>query len=208
MSEIPSHLSKWEPSRTIKVAFLVVALLSLLAVLALYGSRSLRVVVVDQHDLEEAMGIDRTLRPGPAPPIALQDRDGKPVTLEQFRGRVVFVNFWATWCGPCREEMPSLGELARSMDPRDTVFLAVSVDESWTPIHDFLGPQVLPYTVLLDPEHEVSLRYGTSQFPESYVVDREGNLVYKFIGARDWSSPFARRILEHAGARRLPPPAG
>jgi thiol-disulfide isomerase/thioredoxin len=201
VSDIPSHLSKWEPSRGIKVGFVVVAVLSLVV---LYGSKIFKATVVDVRDLEAAMGAQRMS--GAAALFELKDRDGRPLSLESLKGKVVFVNFWATWCAPCREEMPALGQLARSFDPADTVFLAISVDDGWEPIDGFLGRAPLPYRVLLDAGQATAEKYGTVQFPESYVIGRDGRLVYKFVGARDWGSMAAARILEKAGARKLARP--
>jgi thiol-disulfide isomerase/thioredoxin len=144
----------------------------------------------------------------PAPPLVLKDRDGREVSLAGLRGKVVFVNFWATWCGPCREEMPSLEALAREFDPGDTAFLAVSVDDGWTPVDAFFeGRAKPPFTLLLDPGQAVSAAWGTEKFPESWVVGRDGLLRYRIVGARDWDGAASRRLLEAAGATRVAGPS-
>ena len=199
MSDIPSALSKWEPSRGIKVAFLAGAIASFFV---LFGAKVLRTSWVEPKLIESSF--DAQPVSGRAPDFTLKDRDGKEVSLASLRGKVVFVNFWATWCAPCREEMPSLERLARSVLPEDAVFLAISVDEEWAPIDEFLGPDEKGYRVLLDPDRSVAEAFGTSMFPESFVIGRDGELVYKFVGARDWAATAALRLMEQAGARRDP----
>lgn len=199
MSDIPSALSTWEPSRNVKVWFLWTTVLSFVV---LFGTKVLRTAYVEPRLIESSFGAESVS--GQAPDFKLKDRQGREVSLASLRGKVVFVNFWATWCGPCREEMPSLQELARSVMPEDAVFLAISVDETWDPIDSFLGPSPKRYDVLLDADSSVARSFGTTQFPESFIIDRNGRLVYKFIGARDWSATAALRLMEAAGARRDP----
>jgi peroxiredoxin len=198
MSDIPSNLSKWEPPRSLKVAFVVTVVASFLL---LYGAKIYNATVVYDAKMEQAIHADRAT--GAAPTFKLTDAKNQEVTLDSFRGKVVFLNFWASWCGPCREEMPSLAQLARQMDPQTTVFLAVSVDEGWPEVKEFLGPDPLPFKVLLDQTKSVSNTYGTNQYPETYVIGPDGQLRYKFIGARDWSNIAAIKLLEKAGGRRL-----
>jgi peroxiredoxin len=103
--------------------------------------------------------------------------------------------------------MPSLEALARAFDPRDTAFLAVSVDEGWAPVDEFFGSAGRPpFTLLLDSEQSVSRSWGTEKYPESFVVGKDGRLLYRIVGGRDWSVSAARRLLEAAGARRLTGP--
>lgn len=201
MSDIPSNLSRWEPPRALKIAFLALAVLSFLL---LYGAKIYNGTIVYQRKIEQAISADRVK--GAAPAFTLKDQSNTPVSLASFRGKVVFLNFWASWCGPCREEMPSLAELARQMDPRDTVFLAVSVDDDWGAVDSFLGPGPQPFKVLLDGNKAVSDSYGTHMYPESYVIGPDGTLRYKFIGERNWANVAAIKLLERAGAHRLAMP--
>lgn len=96
-----------------------------------------------------------------------------------------------------------MAQLAAQFDPADTAFLFVSVDEAWAPVEEMLGPGPTAYRVLLDADKSVSSAYGTTMFPETYVIGKDGRLRYKVIGARDWGLVAARRLLEHAGATRL-----
>jgi cytochrome c biogenesis protein CcmG, thiol:disulfide interchange protein DsbE len=131
---------------------------------------------------------------GPAPDFELADAAGKKWSLRALRGRPVLVSFWATWCPPCVQEMPSLDALARRLGDRATV-LAVSVDENWEAIHKFF-PKGTPLTVLLDPSRAAPASFGTSLFPESFLVDPSGHVRYAFINQRDWSVPEAAACIE------------
>jgi len=145
--------------------------------------------------------MDAQRRDEPATGFRLVDRRGRVATLESYRGRAVFLNFWATWCAPCREEMPSLEALARSVEPASAAFVTLSVDETWEAVDAFFGGREPPFEVYLDPERKLATQYGTLLFPETYLVDAQGRLVYKLEGPRDWTAPGARTLLERAGAR-------
>lgn len=204
MSDIPSKLSTWEPPRSLKAGFVASAIL---CIVALFGAKLYNNYVIIPRKVERAVRAERLQ--GAAPAIALKDRSGAVVSLESLKGKLVFVNFWATWCAPCREEMPSLVDLARQFDPKDVAFLAVSVDEGWSDVNTFFDQSQLgelPFTTVLDVDKTVSQRYGSTMFPESFVIGRDGQLLYKFTGPRDWNDVAARKILENAGAKRAPAP--
>src|SRR5713226_6071056 len=143
------------------------------------------------------------LRATPAPAFSLPDRDGKPVDLSAYRGKVVLLNFWATWCPPCRDEEPSLRKLTGAMDPGTFQLVAVSVDEGgWPAIDKFFGSNRPPYAVALDHEARISQIYGTTKFPESYLIDSSGTLRLKFIGPRNWTDPAVFTLLSSYGASK------
>jgi len=124
-----------------------------------------------------------------APDFTLKDMQGQTVTLSQFRGKVVILNFWATWCPPCREEMPSMQRLYRNLESKGLVLLAVNVEKNGKgAVSQFL--QKTPYTfpILLDGESVVQNTYGVFRFPESFIIDRNGVVVEKIIGGRNWLS--------------------
>ena len=131
---------------------------------------------------------------GLAPDFDLPDAAGRRWSLHALHDRPVLVSFWATWCPPCVEEMPSLEILARRLGDRATI-LAVSVDDDWNAIRRFF-PSGTPLTVLLDPTRQAPARFGTSQFPESFLVDRSGHVRHAFINQRDWSVPEAAACIE------------
>lgn len=133
---------------------------------------------------------------GPAPDIEVVDRDGKTVRLSDMRGKVVFVNFWATWCPPCRAEMPDLEKLAESMRFSPFEVFAVSSDQSFAEIDQFFGGKKTRMRVGLDPDQKWAEIYGTEKLPETYVIDRDGNLRLRFVNVRAWTDSRIHRYLE------------
>ncbi len=136
-----------------------------------------------------------------APEFRLQKADGSQVSLADLRGRVVMVHFWATWCPPCVEEIPTLDKLYRSLMGKDFMMLAVSEDEGATgAVLSFLRQNRLDVPVLFDPGSTVARLYGTYKLPETYIVDRRGVVRYKALGPRDWTDPtniqIVRNIIE------------
>ncbi|MFN3198101.1 MAG: redoxin domain-containing protein [Bradymonadia bacterium] len=129
---------------------------------------------------------------GPAPDFALERADGSIVTLEDLRGKVIFLNFWATWCPPCREEMPDMEKLARDLQFDQFEMVAVSSDESWKEIDDYaLGfeDKLGGMTVLLDTQKALAAKYGTEKFPETYIIDPQGRLRMRFVNKQPWTRP-------------------
>jgi cytochrome c biogenesis protein CcmG/thiol:disulfide interchange protein DsbE len=129
-----------------------------------------------------------------APDFTLQDADHK-ITLSQFRGQVVVLNFWATWCAPCVEEVPSLVEMQRRMKSKGVEVLAVSVDEDDSSYRQFVRDHQVNLLTLRDPRQTIAGIYGTSKFPETYIIDRTGVMRRKFIGAVDWTEPDITELL-------------
>jgi peroxiredoxin len=129
-----------------------------------------------------------------APQFSLKDMQGKSVTLESLKGKVVVLNFWTKTCGPCLEEMPDLAELTKVLrDRRDVVVLAVSTDEGPDDVRPTLQTVLReppPFTVLFDPDlRVVREKYGTRLFPETWFIDKEGIIRARFDGAREWTNP-------------------
>jgi cytochrome c biogenesis protein CcmG/thiol:disulfide interchange protein DsbE len=130
-----------------------------------------------------------------APDFTVQDTDRK-LSLSQLRGKVVVLNFWATWCPPCIEEMPSLVQMQQRLKDRDITVLAVSVDVDEDAYYKFLKDHKVDLLTVRDPSHKSSDLYGTFKYPETYIIDRSGTLRRKFIGAVDWNTP---EIVEFLG---------
>ena len=125
----------------------------------------------------------------PAPDFSLPDLNGRVQRLSDFRGKIIFLNVWATWCPPCRMEMPSMERLYRQFKDRDFVMLAVSQDaEGATPVRSLVDELGITFPILLDPEAAVSHRYGVTGYPETFVIDRSGKVIEHFIGPEDWTS--------------------
>ena len=196
-----------------KIAGIAVAA-ALVALLAWQTWRTLstrpQVVREPARSAAQQFGIDRA--DAPAPPFDLAALDGTRVSLASLRGQVVFVNFWATWCPPCREEMPSMVRLGQELMqkyPGRFRMIAISVDESLGPVNEYFGapPFSGPPTGLAvgwDAEAAVARAYYCTargfcpdlKFPETYIVDRTGRLVAYIVGPRDWNHPAARAFLE------------
>lgn len=124
------------------------------------------------------------------PDFELQARDGQTYRLSDFEGSYVFLNFWATWCPPCIEELPSMDHLNQRLKARNFVMIAVSVDESWEEIDQFLARlnREPSFLVLLDAEKVVATeQYGTEKFPETYLISPQRRLLKKYPGAYDWT---------------------
>ena len=114
---------------------------------------------------------------------------GNPARLADLRGKVVVLNFWATWCPPCVEEMPSLNRLQRQIAPQGGVVLGVSVDEDAAAYQKFLTDHQISFPTYRDPSKQISARYGTFMYPETYIINREGRIARKIIGPQNWDSP-------------------
>ena len=120
---------------------------------------------------------------------------GKPLHLSDYRGRVVVLNFWASYCQPCVEEAPSLNNLQRYIEPRGGTILGVSLDPEPTGYEKFLKTYNVPYPtwrdtgLLSDGKSRIALDYGTSLIPETYVIDRRGKIARKLVSAQQWDSP-------------------
>ena len=122
-----------------------------------------------------------------APEFALTDSE-KTVSLEQLRGKPVLLNFWATWCPPCIQEMPSLVQLQKQMGSRVTI-LAVSEDADDAAYKQFVRDHNIDLLTVRDAKNSANSLYGTFKFPETYVIDKDGVIRRKFIGAADWNNP-------------------
>jgi len=125
----------------------------------------------------------------------VQDSD-HAVTLSQLKGQIVVLNFWATWCPPCIEEMPSLVQMQQRMKAKGIIVLAVSVDADGGAYRQFLKDHNVNLLSVRDPDQKSNGLYGTSKFPETYIIDRDGVIRRKFIGAVDWTEP---DVIEYLG---------
>ena len=148
----------------------------------------------------------RPLQEGrPAPDFTFPDLDGRRVSLSDFRGKVVFVNIWATWCPPCRDEMPSMQTLYERFKGEHFEILAVSIDaDGRKAVVPFMQQMNLTFPALLDPKEQIRSLYRITGVPETFIVDREGVLVNKVIGPMDWSSPqvfgFFQELIQRPGS--------
>jgi cytochrome c biogenesis protein CcmG, thiol:disulfide interchange protein DsbE len=133
--------------------------------------------------------------------FTIQDSDRR-VTLRDFRGQVVVVNFWASWCPPCVEETPSLVRMQKRFKDKGVVVLGISADEDEAAYHAFLKKYDISFVTVRDPSAKVQHLYGTAQIPESYIIDGEGVLQRKIVNAIDWESPEILMFLRQAAGLR------
>jgi cytochrome c biogenesis protein CcmG, thiol:disulfide interchange protein DsbE len=124
-----------------------------------------------------------------APSFAVTTDSGKRISTEDFGGRLLVLNFWATWCPPCIQEMPSLDRFARDMAQHGVVVLGVSVDKNEKVYKEFLQRARLAFNTARDPEADISADYGSFKWPETYIINDKGRVVAKYIGDRDWTDP-------------------
>jgi peroxiredoxin len=134
-------------------------------------------------------------RGGAAPALALRDPDGRLHRLEDYRGKVVLINFWATWCEPCREEMPSMNRLRASLAGRPFEVLAVNLAESEQRIRRFLEQLPLGFPVLMDRDSAAAKAWQARLLPASFLLDPEGRVRYFALGEIDWTQDAVRKAI-------------
>jgi thiol-disulfide isomerase/thioredoxin len=132
---------------------------------------------------------------GDTPPLEIKDIAGANHRLEDYRGKVVLLNFWATWCVPCREEMPSIGRLKKRFADRPFVVLAVNVDEPESRVTKFLAQMPLDFPTLLDPGGRTTRAWKVSILPASFLIAPSGRIRYAATGELDWANEHVVRIV-------------
>jgi peroxiredoxin len=147
----------------------------LLVALALVIAGSLRDRIIDVGDS--------------APSFSITTDQGRRITPSDFGGRVLVLNFWATWCAPCVEEVPSLSEFQKRMAGSGVVVVGVSVDKNPNLYGQFLKRFSPAFQTARDPQEGIANSYGTYKYPETYIIDRTGKVVQKVIGSRNWMDP-------------------
>lgn len=132
----------------------------------------------------------------PTPDFTLPDPAGKKVSLKDFRGKLVMLNFWATWCVPCREEMPAMERLYQEFKDKGFVIVAVDLKDKKTDALAFIKELKLTYPVVFDPEGEVGILYGAWGLPATYLIGPKGEGLARMWGPADWYSPGARTLVQ------------
>ncbi|HWO41523.1 MAG TPA: TlpA disulfide reductase family protein [Candidatus Eisenbacteria bacterium] len=179
----------------------VLAAATIVAGAAVYGLRNRFAereespVAVVQRKVSK-LGIETPARKTLAPEFVLQDTAGKQVSLRELRGKVVFLNFWATWCPPCIQEMPAMEKLHRQFEKDGLVILAVNFQESADRVRDFFLKHHLTFTALLDPDAKVFELYQAWALPASVIINKRGEIAGKAVGAKDWYSAEARQYFQ------------
>lgn len=133
----------------------------------------------------------------PAPDFTLKSRTGENIRLSDFRGQVVLLNFWASWCGPCRQEMPILGDIHKKYEPLGFSVLGINVDLKSEKAIAYLKDTPVDFPVLYDPESKVSELYSVSAMPSSAIIDRDGNVRYVHAGYKSGDEEiYSKKIKE------------
>jgi thiol-disulfide isomerase/thioredoxin len=164
-----------------------------------------------REQLLEAMGMAKVPAKA-APDFTLLDTDGQQVSLQHFRGKVVFLNFWATWCIPCREEMPALEQLHQTYQAQGLAILSIDLKEGVDQVRAFFQKHALSFPSLIDPNGSVFRDYLVAGMPTTYLIDRNGMLLARGVGGRDWTRAEALQLIQEllkptAASRRLTPQA-
>jgi peroxiredoxin len=140
--------------------------------------------------VRNAVGLEPPQIGKPAPDFALNDLNGGKVALSELKGKVVILNFWATFCGPCKEEMPSLNNLFLSFKKDGLIVLAVSTDDSEKPVQSFIKAKAIAFPVMIDKDQQVFFdRYAILGLPTTFIIDRDGIIREKILGDRPWDGP-------------------
>ncbi|MBI1995127.1 MAG: TlpA family protein disulfide reductase [Deltaproteobacteria bacterium] len=132
----------------------------------------------------------------PTPDFSLPTPDGRKISLKDFRGKIVFLNFWASWCAPCREEMPAMDRLYKEFKDKNFVVLAVAVKDRKQDAISFVKELKLTYPIGLDPEGEVGLLYGAWGLPTTYLIGTKGEGLARAWGPAEWHGPAARNLIK------------
>ncbi|NOY09912.1 MAG: TlpA family protein disulfide reductase [Spirochaetes bacterium] len=125
----------------------------------------------------------------PAINFELKNLQDKSISLESLKGSIVFLNFWATWCPPCRAEVPSMQRLYEKFKDRGLVILGVDLQEDKQKVQDFVKKESLTYPILLDSDGRTGRAYGARSIPTSYIIDKKGFILARTIGGREWDKP-------------------
>ena len=163
-------------------------------VMAALGLLLLGEAAIAAKDLFEAMGLAK-LPEKAAPDFTLPNVDEQQVSLRQYRGKVVFLNFWATWCIPCREEMPALEQLHQTFQQQDLIILAINLKEGAEQVKTFFQQRTLSFPALLDQNGTVFRDYSVAGMPTTYLIGRDGKLLARGVGGRDWTRAEAQELI-------------
>jgi len=130
-----------------------------------------------------------------APDFSVVTESGKKLTRSDFGGKLLVLNFWASWCPPCIDELPSLNEFTKQYAPQGVVVLGISIDKNEKLYRNFLQTRQVAFATSRDPENNIGASYGTFQIPETYLIGRDGKVLEKVISNIDWMDPaFLKRL--------------
>jgi len=187
-----------KPRKWIIVGAILLVAVSLISLYLYTLSVKMKKVEEERYkDFFSSLGIQKINPPVKAKDFTLEDLKGSAVSLRDFEGKVIFLNFWATWCPPCRIEMPDMEKLWQKFKDEDFVILAVDLRERKDKVSSFVKENGYTFPVLLDSGGEVANTYGITAIPTTYLLDPRGRIVGKALGARHWVSDDAFKLIEH-----------
>ena len=183
-------------------AVLPVCLFLISSVVMSFSLEASQVIPTDTEDpkterLFRKMGIIEVPHITPPVDFSLMDINGQQFTLSEFKGKIVFLNFWTTWCPECRIEMPSMEKLHRRLNGQDFEMIAVNIQEPALQVKNFLKKYQLTFTVLLDAKGEIGRQFGIRAIPATYILDKNGGIIGKAFGSRHWDGKESIALFEH-----------
>ncbi len=143
-----------------------------------------------------ALLMDIPNKPVPSFDFSAELVGGEKVKLSDFKGKVIFLNFWATWCPPCLAEMPAMERLFRKMKDKPFHMFAVNLMEKRPKVKKFLASKDFTYDIVMDPEGEISEKYNAENLPTTYILDKQGRIIRRAIGPRIWDGPESVALFE------------
>lgn len=190
---------------TIRPWFLLLIALIFSGFAALFFFNAESLAKADSQELDQLLGGMGVIKMVQALPveIRLKDLNGKPVSLSDFRGKIVFLNFWTTWCYACRIEMPDMEKLHQKFKNKDFAMVTVNLQESASQVKQFFKELNLTFTALLDSSGEVGAHFMITAIPTTYILDKEGIIIGKVMGPREWDDKKAFALFEHLTNRSV-----
>lgn len=175
-------------------SFALLGLRIVLAVSAVAATFASAATTIDEA--LDALVVQSFPEPLPSPTVTLRNVQGQPFSFQDFRGKVVLLNFWATWCVPCRQEMPAMEQLYEAYRDRGLVVVAVNFRESTREVRSFIEELRLTFPMALDGDGVLSRRLAVRGLPVTYLLDREGRILWKAIGSREWDGAHGRAYFD------------
>ena len=190
-------MSKNKSSRKIFSLLLILPILGLVVFSFLEIDIFAKTETQELDRLFSDMGVLATPFPNDPVEVTLKDLNGQQVSLSDFRGKIVFINFWTTWCLACVIEMPSMEKLHQKFKDKDFVMLAINLQESASKIKQFYKEYKLTLTTLLDTTGDVGTGFGIRSIPTTYILDKNGRIIGKALGPREWESKESIALFEY-----------
>jgi thiol-disulfide isomerase/thioredoxin len=186
-----------------RLFLLIASIFSGFAALFFFNAESL--AKTDNQELDQLLGDMGVIKMVQALPveIKLKDLNGRLVSLSEFRGKIVFLNFWTTWCFDCRIEMPHMEKLHQKFKNNDFAMVAINLQEPISQVKQFFKNYKLTFTALLDSDGEVGAHFMITAIPTTFILDKEGIILGKVMGPREWDSKKAFALFEHLTKRSV-----